>query len=81
MALELTPAQIDQFNEDGYLIVDKLIDDQTVEAVSERYEKLFRGEFETGILPDEVNWQEARATHRSPGRSATHGRRIARSRR
>ena len=58
MAFELTPAQIDRFNEDGFLVVDKLIDDETVAAVSERYEKLFRGEFETGVLPDEVNWQE-----------------------
>ena len=58
MFFELTSAQIDQFNEDGFVIVDKLIDDETVEALCERYEKVFRGEFETGILPDEVNWQE-----------------------
>ena len=58
MFFELTSAQIDQFNEDGFVIVDKLIDDETVEALHARYGKLFRGEFETGILPDEVNWQE-----------------------
>ena len=58
MFFELTSAQIDQFNEDGFVIVDKLIDDETIEALRARYEKLFRGEFETGILPDEVNWQE-----------------------
>ena len=59
MFFELTSAQIDQFNEDGFVIVDKLIDDETIEALRARYEKLFRGEFETGILPDEVNWQES----------------------
>ena len=59
MFFELTSAQIDQFNEDGFVIVDKLIDDETVEALHARYGKLFRGEFETGILPDEVNWQES----------------------
>jgi len=55
---ELTPDQIASFNRDGFLIVDKLIDEETVALLRDRYERLFRGEFETGILPDEVNWQE-----------------------
>lgn len=54
----LTEQQIDQFNDDGFLIVDRLIDDETVERLRACYDRLFRGEFETGILPDEVNWQE-----------------------
>jgi ectoine hydroxylase-related dioxygenase (phytanoyl-CoA dioxygenase family) len=54
----VTPAQIEQFREDGFLIVENLIDDETAEALRDRYERLFRGEFETGITPDEVNWQE-----------------------
>lgn len=55
----LTDEQINQFNEDGFLIVDRLVDDETVERLRACYDRLFRGEFETGILPDEVNWQEA----------------------
>ncbi len=55
---ELTQDQIDQFNKDGFLIVERLVDDATVDALRARYECLFRGEFETGITPDEVNWQE-----------------------
>ena len=39
MFFELTSAQIDQFNEDGFVIVDKLIDDETVEALHARYGK------------------------------------------
>jgi ectoine hydroxylase-related dioxygenase (phytanoyl-CoA dioxygenase family) len=54
----VTPEQIEQFREDGFLIVENLIDDETIEALRARYERLFRGEFETGITPDEVNWQE-----------------------
>ncbi len=57
MQFELTSEQIAQFNEDGFLVVDNLIDDEMVEAIRERYERLFRGDFETGIPPDEVNWQ------------------------
>ena len=54
----VTQDQIDQFNEDGVLVVDRLIDDDTVERLRTCYERLFRGEFETGVTPDEVNWQE-----------------------
>ncbi len=54
----VTQGQIDRFNEDGVLIVDRLIDDETVETLRASYERLFRGEYETGVTPDEVNWQE-----------------------
>ena len=54
----VTPEQIEQFNEDGFLVVERLIDDETVETLRACYERLFRGEFETGVTPDEVNWQE-----------------------
>ena len=53
----VTAEQIDRFNEDGYLVVERLIDDETVEKIGACYERLFRGEFETGVRPDEVNWQ------------------------
>ncbi len=54
----VTQGQIEQFNEDGFLLVDRLVDDKTVEKIRNCYERLFRGEFETGVRPDEVNWQE-----------------------
>lgn len=58
---KLTADQIDSFNRDGFLVVDKLIDDDTVETLREHYDRLFRGEFETGVMPDEVNWQEGQS--------------------
>lgn len=57
--IELTEAQIERFDEDGFLIVDRLIDDPTVTALRAACDRLFRGDFETGVRPDEVNWQEA----------------------
>lgn len=54
----VTQDQVDQFREDGFLIVDRIIDDEQVEKVRACYERMFRGEFETGVRPDEVNWQE-----------------------
>jgi hypothetical protein len=55
----LTAEQKHQFDEDGFLVVDRLIQDSQVEILRERFDRLFHGEFETGVMPDEVNWQEA----------------------
>ncbi len=52
----VTAEQIDQFNEDGFLVVERLLDDDTIEKIRACYERLFRGEFETGVRPDEINW-------------------------
>ena len=57
--IELSQDQIDRFNEDGFLFVDNLLDEESVEEIKRHYELMFRGEFETGIRPDEVNWQES----------------------
>lgn len=54
----VNPKQIDQFNEDGFLVIERFIDDPVVETIRACFERLFRGEFETGVKPDEVNWQE-----------------------
>ena len=54
----VTQDQIERFNEDGFLIVDRLIEDPTVETLRASFDRLFRGDFETGVTPDEVNWQE-----------------------
>lgn len=54
---ELTSSQVDQFNEDGFVIVENLVSDDTVAQLRRSFDRLFNGEFETGITPDEVNWQ------------------------
>ena len=60
MDFELTQAQADRFDGDGFLMVDRIVDDAAVDRAVARFEPLFRGEFETGVRPDEVNWQEGR---------------------
>ena len=61
MKFSLSSEQIAQFDRDGFLIVGRLIEDDAVEALRAACERLFRGEFETGTLPDEVNWQEGKS--------------------
>jgi ectoine hydroxylase-related dioxygenase (phytanoyl-CoA dioxygenase family) len=58
--IELSPAQIARFHEDGFLILDRFIDPAEAARVAARFERLFRGEFETGLYPDEWNWREGR---------------------
>jgi 2-oxoglutarate-dependent dioxygenase len=58
--IELTQEQLDRFDEDGFLSLNKIIGHNDVDRIVSRFEPLFRGEFETGIAPDEVNWQEGR---------------------
>jgi ectoine hydroxylase-related dioxygenase (phytanoyl-CoA dioxygenase family) len=54
--IHLTPDQIAQFRRDGFLIVDKIIEPEAAEAIRDRFVPLFdKGEYETGIRPDEVN--------------------------
>jgi ectoine hydroxylase-related dioxygenase (phytanoyl-CoA dioxygenase family) len=58
---DVTDEQIAKFNQDGFLVVDKIVDEATADTLPPAYERLFRGEFETGITPDEVNWQEGKS--------------------
>ena len=74
MELTLTPTQIQRFREDGVLIVDHLVEPELADRIAERYEELFRGVFETGVRPDEVNWEEGKSPPTSLVRSAMAGR-------
>ena len=56
--LDINLTQIDRqtFDTDGFIVIEKLIDDDTVAMLRERFENIFSGRFESGIQPDEVNW-------------------------
>ena len=53
--------QIASFHRDGFLIVEEgLVSEKALELLRERYLRLFDGEYETGVKPDEVNWVKGR---------------------
>lgn len=60
MQIELTQSQIEQFKREGFVIVENVLSQQEIQAAQDVFPKLFRGEFETGIEPDEWNWREGR---------------------
>ena len=53
-----TPEAASAFDVDGFALADRLVSEEIVVALHDRFDRLFRGEFETGVPPDEVNWQE-----------------------
>jgi 2-oxoglutarate-dependent dioxygenase len=56
-----TPEQVEAFRRDGFLVVEEgLVSERALGVLQERYERLFDGEYETGIRPDEVNWVRGR---------------------
>jgi ectoine hydroxylase-related dioxygenase (phytanoyl-CoA dioxygenase family) len=57
----LSEEQVESFRRDGFLIVEEgLVPERGLELLRERYLKLFDGEYETGVRPDEVNWVPGR---------------------
>ena len=61
MIQDWSEEQRESFEREGFLIVEEgFIDDDAVEALRERFDPLFAGDYETGIRPDEVNWVPGR---------------------
>jgi hypothetical protein len=55
---KLSQNDVERFRADGFLLVERLIGPELVERLKERFAPLFRGEFETGVWPDEWHWRE-----------------------
>lgn len=60
----ITEQQQSQFDRDGFVIINDFLTPQSRLAAAGRFEKLFAGEFETGIQPDEWNWRSGRDSDR-----------------
>jgi ectoine hydroxylase-related dioxygenase (phytanoyl-CoA dioxygenase family) len=54
----LQRADVERFQQDGFLIVEGVLSSERVEALRESFPRLFAGKFDTGIYPDEWYWRE-----------------------
>jgi ectoine hydroxylase-related dioxygenase (phytanoyl-CoA dioxygenase family) len=52
-----TPEQIEAYRRDGFLVVEQFLDSDEVERAREHFELAFDHRWETGLAPDEVNYQ------------------------
>ena len=57
--MQPTPEQVAAYRRDGFLVVERFLDEDEVERVRERFAACFRHEWETGLRPDEVNYDPA----------------------
>src|ERR687896_2151184 len=58
---DVSDEQVESFRRDGFLIVKEgLLSDATIDVLRERFDRLFAGDYATGIQPDEVNWKAGR---------------------
>ena len=48
-----------QYAKDGFLVVNQLVNNSVIPELHVAIDDLFSGKFETGVVPDEVNWQQA----------------------
>jgi ectoine hydroxylase-related dioxygenase (phytanoyl-CoA dioxygenase family) len=56
--LSFDAAQAATFDAQGYLVVKSVLDAPTIAGLRARFDPLFRGEFETGVYPDEWYWRD-----------------------
>ena len=67
--IELDANACQSFDDDGFVIVEQLIDNDHIGKLHRAFSDLFNGKFETGVRADEVNWQQVDGGFRlSPGR-------------
>jgi ectoine hydroxylase-related dioxygenase (phytanoyl-CoA dioxygenase family) len=57
--IELNNSARQAFDDDGFVVVEQLIETDHLDRLHQAFSDLFSGKFETGVRPDEVNWQQA----------------------
>jgi ectoine hydroxylase-related dioxygenase (phytanoyl-CoA dioxygenase family) len=58
--VRLNSEQIATFRRDGFVVAERLVDSAEVANLRVRIAALFAGEYQTGVMPDEVNWRAGR---------------------
>lgn len=55
---EISDDMAARFDEDGFLVVENCLDERQIEALAASFPRIFAGDFDTGIYPDEWHWRE-----------------------
>ncbi len=61
--LSVTPADAAAFARDGFLIRQRVVPPAAVERLREAMERCFEGRYDSGLMPDEVNWRPGHDPH------------------
>jgi len=57
MLFKPTDTSKQKYHEQGNLVVDEILELETLPSLHQAFEDVYSGVFETGVTPDEVNWQ------------------------
>ena len=60
MIEQFTDEQVQQYRNDGFLIVENLISQESIEVLRDRFEYIFDGNHDLVVWPDEHYWQKGR---------------------
>ena len=60
MIEQFTDEQVEQYRDDGFLIVEDFLPKESVEILLERFEQIFEGNHDLVVAPDELYWQKGR---------------------
>ena len=55
--MQPSPEQIEAYDRDGFVVVERFLETDEVEALREHFARAFDHEWETGLRPDEVNYE------------------------
>lgn len=54
----ITQDMVARFKKDGFLIVENCLSDEQIDALRASFPRIFAGDFDTGVYPDEWHWRE-----------------------
>ena len=54
----LGASAVERFAEDGFLVIENALDEEQIDALRASFPRLFAGDFDTGVYPDEWYWRE-----------------------
>ncbi|HSF93762.1 MAG TPA: phytanoyl-CoA dioxygenase family protein [Thermohalobaculum sp.] len=61
--LEISQADVEAFANDGFLIRERIIPPADALRLRDQMARSFEGDYDTGLLPDEVNWKPGHDPH------------------
>lgn len=56
--IEIAASKRDKFATDGFVVLGRILDQSRLDLMREHFSAVFKGEYETGNLPDSSLWQE-----------------------
>src|ERR1051326_7357956 len=54
----ITPSELELFQRQGFLVIERYLSTERIETLRSSFPRLFAGEFDTGVYPDEWYWRE-----------------------